>query len=78
MSRIRFKQVDEISCTTVSCAQAAYLRHCKLKKFIVLFQYNGMIEKRKDYNDAHRQFLLILPMCIDQLTQLRYNALWQY
>ena len=31
MSRIRFKQVDEISRTTVSCAQNAFLKHCKLK-----------------------------------------------
>lgn len=29
------------------------------------------------YN-AHRQIIKILPMCIDILTQLRYNALWQY
>ena len=37
-----------------------------------------VVKKRKDYNDEHRQFLLILPMCIDHLNQMRYNTFWQY
>ena len=47
MSRIRFKQVDEISRTTVSCAQNAFLRHCKLKNlspYSILYD-----EKNLDY-----------------------------
>ena len=47
MSRIRFKQVDEISRTTVSCAQNAFLKHCKLKN---LSSYTSLYyEKNLDY-----------------------------
>ena len=47
MSRIMFKQVDEISRTTVSCAQTAFLRHCKLKN---LSSYTSLYyEKNLDY-----------------------------
>ena len=47
MSRIRFKQVDEISRTTVSCAQTAFLKHCKLKN---LSPYSILYyEKNLDY-----------------------------
>ena len=47
MSRIRFKQVDEISRTTVSCAQSAFLKHCKLKN---LSPYTTLYyEKNLDY-----------------------------
>jgi hypothetical protein len=28
--------------------------------------------------NAHRQITIKLPMCIDRLNQMRYNALWQY
>ena len=47
MSKIKFKQVDEISRTTVSCAQNAFLKHCKLKN---LSAYTCLYyEKNLDY-----------------------------